>query len=240
MNTKSPFIVLRTTRFSDDKLIAECLSQSEGRVSFVVRISHSPRAAVRHSLFQPLAVLEGEWVQRARGGAVPLKAVRSALPLYSLHGDPMKATVALFLAEVLTHIVRNEESTPTLFDFIIHALEWFDTAETGFANFHIVFLMRLSLFLGISPNVDDTTLPYFDLLAGEFCLQAPHHPHYIAGFEAAAFAQLLRMNFGTQQLFRLSREERRRILSLILDYYRLHLPHFPELRSLEVLNEVFS
>ena len=48
------------------------------------------------------------------------------------------------------------------------------------------------------------------------------------------------MNFGTMQLFALSRTERQRILFLILEYYRLHLPVFPELRSLEVLSEVFD
>jgi DNA repair protein RecO (recombination protein O) len=41
-------------------------------------------------------------------------------------------------------------------------------------------------------------------------------------------------------LFRLSRSERNRILELLLTYYRLHLPAFPELRSLSVLRELFN
>jgi DNA repair protein RecO (recombination protein O) len=41
-------------------------------------------------------------------------------------------------------------------------------------------------------------------------------------------------------LFRLSRPERARILEILLLYYRLHLPAFPELRSLSVLKDLYA
>lgn len=242
MNIKSQIIVLHVIRYADDKLIAECLSETEGRVSFVVRISHSSRAAVRHTLFQPLAVLDVEWTVRPRGGLVIPKSVRVATPFSTLHSDPRKATVALFLSEVLMYIVRSEEASGAMFEFVASGLEWFDTAPVGTAtaNFHIVFLLRLSLFLGITPNLEDCDLPYFDLMASEFLGTAPAHAYYIYGVEAAAFSQLMRMNFGTMHLFALSREQRGRILELVLQYYRLHLPAMPEPKSLDVLREVFD
>ncbi|MDO5074464.1 MAG: DNA repair protein RecO C-terminal domain-containing protein [Bacteroidales bacterium] len=241
MNTiKTPVIVLNAFRYGDDKLIAECLSRSEGRVSFAVRISHSKRAAVRHTLFRPMAVLEVEWTERARGGLLTPRSATTFLPFSSLHTDPMKQTVLLFLAEMLLHIVRGEQVETTLFDFTTHSLEWFDMAENGYANFHIVFLMRLSLFLGITPSVEEAQQPYFDLMAGEFVAIPPAHPHFIAKQEAEAFGQLMRMNFATMHLFKLSREERSRILHLIVQYYRLHLPSMPELKSLEILSSLFN
>lgn len=242
MNIKNKVIVLHVLRYADDKLIVECLSEAEGRVSFVVRISHSSRAAVRHTLFQPLAVLDVEWTARPRGGLAIPKSARVATPFSTLHAEPRKATVALFLAEVLMYIVRSEEASGAMFEFVASSLEWFDTAPVGTAtaNFHIVFLLRLSLFLGITPNLDDRDLPYFDLMAGEFLGTAPAHAYYIYGAEASAFSQLMRMNFGTMHLFALSREQRGRILELVLQYYRLHLPAMPEPKSLDVLREVFD
>ena len=240
MNVKSPIVVLNTLRYADDKIIAECLSRSEGRVTFLVRISHAKRAAVRHSLFQPLALLEAEWTPKLRGGLISPKSAVVLTPYAGLHSTPVKQMVVLFLSEALLHILRNEEGSELLFDFIAHSLEWFDTAPSGYANFHIVFLMRLARFLGIMPSLDSATLPHFDLLEGQFRATPPPHRHYISGREAEAFAQLMRMNFGTMQLFALSRTERQRILFLILEYYRLHLPIFPELKSLEVLSEVFD
>jgi DNA repair protein RecO (recombination protein O) len=41
-------------------------------------------------------------------------------------------------------------------------------------------------------------------------------------------------------VFRLSRADRNRTLEIIEHYYRLHLPQFPELRSLPVLRELFQ
>ena len=37
----------------------------------------------------------------------------------------------------------------------------------------------------------------------------------------------------------MNREERNRCLDVIMTYYRLHVPNFPELRSLKVLRELF-
>lgn len=237
---KSPVLVLHSFRYGEDKIIAECLSRSAGRVSFALRISHAKRAAVRHTLFRPLAVLEVEWMERARGGLITPRAATTHLPLASLHAEAMKQLLVFFLAEVLMHIVRGDEAGEELFDFVTHSLAWLDTAETGYANFHIVFLMRLSLFLGITPSVAEAQQPYFDLMSGEFVATPPSHSHFIEGREAEAFGQLMRMNFATMHLFKLSRAERGRILQLILLYYRLHLPNMPEPKSLEILSTMFD
>ena len=51
---------------------------------------------------------------------------------------------------------------------------------------------------------------------------------------------LMRMNYETMHLFAMSRTERNRCLEIILRYYRLHLPGFPELKSPDVLRELFQ
>lgn len=48
------------------------------------------------------------------------------------------------------------------------------------------------------------------------------------------------MNFPTMHLYRLSRHDRNRIVSVLLAYYRLHIPQFPELKSLQVLQELWD
>ena len=50
----------------------------------------------------------------------------------------------------------------------------------------------------------------------------------------------MRMNYDTMHLFRMSHDERNRCVELILAYYKLHVPNFPELKSLAVLQELFS
>ena len=233
-------LIFHALRYSDDQLIVEGLARNYGRVSFVVRISHAPRAKVRHVIFQPMAVLEVQWEEKPRAKLMRPIAARVSQPWSSLHTSPIKAAITLFLAEFLLQVCRHEQSGELFFDYLLHSLTWLDTAEEGFANFHLLFLMRLAQFLGIAPNTSDTGLTFFDLMAAEFVSRAPAHAYYIYGDEARAFEQLLRMNFSTMHLFQLTRTQRNRILELILTYYRLHIPSLPELKSWEVLREIFT
>ena len=50
---------------------------------------------------------------------------------------------------------------------------------------------------------------------------------------------MMRMDYPTMHLFRLSHLERDRLLDVAVIYYRLHLPNFPELKSLPVLQQLF-
>jgi DNA repair protein RecO (recombination protein O) len=76
--------------------------------------------------------------------------------------------------------------------------------------------------------------------SGEFADTAPLHRDYIEPTEAARIGVLMRMNYETMHLFRMSHDERNRCVELILAYYKLHVPNFPELKSLAVLQELFS
>lgn len=240
MKFQDSLIVLRTLRYSDDRLIVEALSRTHGRVSLIVRITHSPRAAVRHTLFTPLAVVEAEWDTPRTGQLGKPTSARVAQPRLTLHTVPEKTVVVLFLAEVLLHVVHSEQADERMFDYVAAALQWLDTAEKDYANFHLAFLMRLTLFLGIAPDLSEPSLPYFDLMAGRYAAVRPMHAHVVEGEEAAAPATLSRMDFATLRLFKFTRAQRNRILDMIIDYYRLHLAAMPELKSTEVLRTLFD
>ena len=137
--------------------------------------------------------------------------------------------------------IKEAEHRP-LFAYLQHSIIWLDECGGGFANFHLVFLMRLSRFLGLYPNLEDYhTGDYFDLLNACFTSIRPQlHSSYINPEEAGRLRQLMRMNYETMHLFGMSRAERARCLTIMNDYYRLHLPDFPALKSLEVLKELFD
>ena len=100
-------------------------------------------------------------------------------------------------------------------------------------------LIRLSLFHGFYPNLEEEN-DYFDLRGATFCATPPLHSDFLMPQEASRIRLLMRMDYPTMHLFRLSRTERNRILELLLLYYRLHLPSFPALRSLSVLQELYQ
>ena len=104
--------------------------------------------------------------------------------------------------------------------------------EEGKANFHLWFLLRLSGFLGFLPNTEQYGEDcFFDMLEGVFVPATPAHRHVLLPAEAGVFARLMRMN---------TRDERRTILEQMITYYRLHQPELSEIRSLEIMHELFD
>ena len=101
--------------------------------------------------------------------------------------------------------------------------------------------MRFSRFLGLYPNTEDYREGcFFDMLNACFVSARPLHGAFLNPDEASRINLLMRMNYETMHLFAMSRLERNRCLVIMNDYYRLHLPDFPVLKSLDVLKELFA
>ena len=128
-----------------------------------------------------------------------------------------------------------------LFDFIEQSLRWLDTADAGYANFHLVFLLRLTRHIGFEPNVEKGGEGcYFDLRNGDFTDSQPLHPDYVMPQEAVLLSTLMRLNYATMRHFRMSQAQRNRCLELFVRYYRLHVPGFPEPKSMAVLRQLWA
>ncbi len=240
MEKRARGIVLHVTKYNDEAVIADVLTE-EGRVAFLVRQTNARRAAVKRLLFQPLALLEIEWSASERTKLAKPKAARCYQPYASIPYEPLKSSVALFLCEFLRGALRGDADSRELFEYISSAISYFDLCKEGFANFHLVFLLRLTRLLGFAPNLEEAgDDAYFDLQGSCFTKTPPTHIYYMYPEEARHLPTLLRMRFETMHLFRFSRAQRSRLLHVINDYYRLHLPGFPELKSLEVLESVFT
>lgn len=234
-------IVLRTIKYNDSLMVADVYTLQQGRKSFLLPVSHSKKSRVRNVLFQPLSMIAFTAIGRT---AKSFSRISEALPspLYStIQCDVVKSSIALYLAEALTYALREDGDDESLFFFIDRALTWFDAAEEGYADFHLVFLSRLLRFLGIWPNVDGL-MPnsYFDLQAGCLVREHPLHPHFLMPQATARFVALLQCDFQSVRMLGLNREQRGEFLAVLEEYYRLHIPDFPRLRSSEVLKELFA
>ncbi|KGI61380.1 MULTISPECIES: DNA repair protein RecO [unclassified Prevotella] len=241
MLIKTRAIVLRAFKFRDTKIIVDVFSEWQGRISLVCSLSLSGRGKFKKQLFQPLTLLAIEFDDKARGSLFSLHDVRVDIPYSSIPFNPYKSTVALFIAEFLLYATRGEQENPALYNYLRSSMSWLDLCPASFANFHLVFTMRLSRFIGFFPNLDDYVPgSLFDLRESRFLFTIPLHSDYLSAEETSRITLLMRMNYENMHLFAMSRSERSRCLHLILLYYRLHTPGFPELKSLSVLESLFD
>ena len=241
MLTKTQAIVLHSLKYGETRLIVDMFTRSQGRQSFIVSIPKSVKGKIKKQLFQPLTLLEIESDLRPKLQLQKLSDVRLASPFSSIPFDPNKLSISLFIAEFLYYALRSEQHNEPLFDYIVNSIQWLDAQTDRFANFHLVFLMRLSRFLGFYPNLEHyQSGDYFDLRESIFLSAPPVHRDFLHPQEAEKIQLMMRMDFPTMHLFRMSHQERNRLLEVSLIYYRLHLPDFPELKSVSVLQELYQ
>lgn len=234
-------IILHVMPYNDRYSIIHTYTEVFGRVSYLVTRSRSRKSNVSHALFTPLSVLEMEVDHQATRDLQRIRETRICCPLHTIASHPVKNVIALFTAEVMYRSVRTKETDPKLFGFLYDSIRWLDVSEQGVANFHIVFLIHLVRYLGVFPNADDYRAGcFFDLLNGVFVSLPPEHAYYLNETESVVFSRLLRMNYGNMALYSFSGRERSNIIRRILDYYRLHLSDFPEIKSLSVMQHLFD
>ena len=239
MLTKTEAIVLHALKYGERQMIVDMFTREHGRLSFIVSLPRSERSKLKKQYLQPLTLLQIEADIRPQVQLQKLRDVGLLQPLPSLLSHAEKLSVGLFISEFLYHALKGEQRNELLFDYVRGSLEWLDGTQGPVANFHLVFLMRLSRFLGFYPNLEDEG-DYFDLRGAVFTAQPPLHRDFLLPQESTHIRLLMRMDYSTMHLFRLSRPERARILEILLLYYRLHLPAFPELRSLSVLKDLYA
>lgn len=240
MLTKTQALVLKMVKYGDNKFIIDLFTEELGRVSVMASISNSPKARFRRSFFQPLTLLDIEIDVRQTRSLQSLKSASLAFPYSSMMTDPSKMCIVMFLSEFLCAVTRDEQRNTLLYNYIRSSFEWLDGKEEHISNFHLVFMMRLAKFVGFSPNVEDYTDGCcFDLRSGTFCMSNPFHPDVLLPNDASKMLTLLRMNYENMHLFKMSRQERNQLLDVLLKYYGIHVPSFPEMHTLDVLRELF-
>ena len=241
MLTKTQAIVLHSIKYGETRLIVDMFTRSFGRQPFIVSIPKSQKGKVKKQFFQPLTLLEIEADIRPKLQLQKFSDVRLLTPFSSIPFEPDKLAISLFVAEFLYYALRSEQRNELLFDYLEHSIMWLDGQSARFANFHLVFLLRLTRFLGFYPNLDDyEDGDYFDLRESEFINNPPVHRDFLYPEEAKKVQLMMRMDFPTMHLFRMSHEERNRLLEVAIKYYRLHLPDFPEMKSIEVLQALYQ
>lgn len=242
MIEKTRAIVLHFFKFKETQFIVDFLTETHGRLTFLVKMSSRNSGLVKRQYLQSLMLLNIEFDYRPNLQFQKLKNIEVAHPFVSIPFSPMKVSLSLFLAEVLLYATRCEQKNELLFSFVFDSLVWLDDEKGSVANFHILFLAKLSFYIGIGPNISEASVekPYFDLVDGTFVSLVPNHAHFLTEQESNVLLQLLRLDYKTMHLYQMSRVQRNYCVEVILSYFRLHVPGFQEVKSLSVLKELFD
>lgn len=237
MLVKTKAIVLSSIKYQEKSLIVKCFTFSDGLKSYFVRDAFSSKKGNQKvAYFQPLSILEIEAVHKNKGILESFKEIKIATPFATVHSDVIKSTIVMFLSEVLHHSIHEEEANESLFTFLETTLLWLDTHNEIF-NFHLIFLLETSKYLGFYPDLSNIKFDFFDTVDGIF---VPFlGTNCLSKHQTDLLKIALDLKFeNVEKVF--AAIERQVLLKIIVDYYSYHLDGFKKPKSLEVLKEVFS
>jgi len=235
----SNIIVLSKIKYKDYDLIVRAYTKHRGSVSYLIKggLKSSKTNRAKSVYFQPLMQLSVEENYKPNQSLQYLKDIKANYLYRSLYTNVYKSAIVMFLSELMANVLKEEEQNEDLFHFIETAFQYLDTEEQ-FANFHILFLLKLSRYLGFQPSESNDNSHFFNLRNGSF--EATSKGHYsISGKNLTLLKQLLGINFDEVYLIKMSTKERHEVLSMLLLYFELHLEGFKKPKSLTILSEVF-
>ncbi|WP_398454838.1 DNA repair protein RecO [Sphingobacterium thalpophilum] len=239
MLSKTRGIVLKTTNYSESSLVAQIYTEAFGTQSYLITGARKPKAKIKANILQPLHLLEIVATHKDNGSLQRIAEAQQTPSLREIPYDIIKSSLALFLNEILYKILKEQESDPYLFEFIHQSIRWLDETHLNLANFHLVFLIKLTRFLGFYPITSKQALPYFNLHEATFSNNLPEHPQVLQEPHTSIFRKLIESEYSNCDRIKMSAADRQFLLEKLLDFYRLHRTDFREMKSLYILEEIF-
>lgn len=239
MQVTTKAIILTSLKYGDTSLIVKAFTASDGLKSYMLKgVLAAKKGKLKAAYFQPLTQLQIVADHKNKGTLESIREVRINYPYRTVHSDMVKNAMTLFLAEMLSHSIFEEEPNQGLFEFLEASLQWLDI-HTDIANFHCYFLIQLTKYLGFYPDTSSIDASYFDLMEGCFIDSPSLHPT-LAGENLTYFKSFLGIHFDAIHRIKMNKINRQELLRSLVLYFELHLQGFRKPKSLAVLNEVFG
>jgi len=234
-------IVLQSIRYGDTSLIVKVFTRSLGLRSYMVKGAFNRNSKHRAALFQNLHLINYVEVGKPNKSSLGyMKDVQLSTVYQSIPFVMNKSAILMYVSELLSKTLTEQEQNEPLYDFIAKSLLWLDLVHQDYANFPLFFTLELTRHLGFYPKANHETGFCFDMMEGSFAHDYPLHPYYFDATAAQQLSQLLNVGIDEACRLPLNVSQRRTLLDGLIIFMRLHAPVMNDFHSHEVLKTVLE
>ncbi|MBL4652032.1 MAG: DNA repair protein RecO [Flavobacteriales bacterium] len=222
-------IILHKLKYSDTSLIVKILTREQGLISGIARgVRKSKKGGF---LFQTGNIVEVECSKKATSSLYSIKECTISRPYLNALDDISKNMIIIFLCEYVLRSIEEEHTDPELYDFVLGQFLSLDRGQNRekTKEFHLVFLIQLTKYLGFYPENNYQKGMSFNLLAGQFSRESVNYDLTTSSWLAELMAQ------KEDAVVFDSKTKRKEVLHLLVKYYKIHLLGMGEIKSLQVL-----
>lgn len=231
-------IVLHKTNYSESSIVVQMFTYEFGKVSLLIQGVKRRKSKNKAALFEPLSILELVGNFKNPEKLIKPAEVKIHKPLLQIQSSIGKRAIVLFLAEILGKCIKEPNPEKDLFSFVETSLNYLEITKDKTSNFHIVFLLELSRYLGFYPQKSEGL--FFDMEEGVFTNTQPLNHYYLSGSEKDIFLRIIGTKIDMSHELILQQEERKLLLESILKYYQVHISGWKEVKSHLILESVFK
>ena len=237
MLLKTRGIVLRKIPYSETSIIADIYTETDGKMSCIISGVRKPRARISASMLEVMSVVEMVVYASEKSTLNRIRELKPAYTFRTIPFDVRKGAILLFMGEICSKTIREEEPNEELFACILKYLVRLDEATGGFGNLHLFFLVELADLLGFGPDTNYSRQNnIFDFMGGRFTSQVPNHNYHTT--DAAKLATMVRIARGSDEELSLSRSDRNQLVDQLVLFFRLHIETLKDVKSHIVLREI--
>jgi len=219
---KTRGVVFKFIKYRESSIIATVLTESYGVQSYIINSVRTKKPKYSVALFQPLTLLDMIVYYKESASLNRVSEIQCEHHYQSIPYHSSKSAITLFLSEVLYKAIRHESHPEGVFQFIHDSILSLDHLQSGFENFHLQFLLKLTRYLGFYPESGSEITTQLRSSNEKLSRQVD---------------QMIENNYD-EKVPGLSAQDRMDILDQTLDFYRLHVENLAKIHSYRILREV--
>jgi DNA repair protein RecO (recombination protein O) len=239
---KLQIIVLNTVKFRDSSLIVNGYTNLYGRQGFLIfNIGSRSKRGNTLSQLHPLSIIEAELSSVKKGNLPVIKEFSVIYNLVNIRTGIVKNSISVFIGELIYRTLKEIEPNYELFVFLLNSIIELEQNEVNTSDFHPRFVVNYCKHLGYLPEKNLNSDSYlFDILSGGFIDPSTIGCKFFEKESSEILQKILQYNAQGSQPLILNRNARYVFISDMLKYIGYHQGVEINLKSLNVLHEVFE
>lgn len=221
---KTEAIVLNYINYTDSSIIINLLTKNLGKQTYIARGVRGKNSKTKINILQSMSIIDIDVKHKPKANINNLQEFSLNYFYKTIPTNIAKSSIVIFIAELLNKTIKEEEPDTQLYNFVKLYITELDNLETNYYNFHIIFLVKLSSYLGFMPNVDDNSTLLISR-TNSILIEITN--------------TILNSKIYMPDLPMVNNNNRNDILDLLIEFYSLHLQTTINIKSLDVLKAVF-
>ncbi|PLW92531.1 MAG: hypothetical protein C0592_10345 [Marinilabiliales bacterium] len=231
-------IILHTIKYGEKSLIIKALHKN-GLKSYFLNNYTKKGKNIYPFLSWPLAIVELEEKIISKSSLPFARNLALAYVPRIISRDVMRQSVALFMADILYHFIREEnDRIDSVFNYIVEAIKSLDTAENLSSCFSIKFGYDIADLIGYGINSGKKSESHFNTKELQF--QSHKSPHCLSVAESETFKAILETDISLINRIKPEITVSKKLFQEMISFFKNKIPESGSLKSPQILHGLFK